>query len=627
MMERLRERFSRMNPRAALAVGLIALLAFALGAFVFRTDTAPVETPKGQPEQAIRAAESWTCAMHPQIRTPEPGMCPICGMDLVPVTQEGGEETRADRITLSERAKALAKLRTTVVRRQADPASEVRLLGRIEPDETSSKTITAWVAGRIDRLHVRVTGERVRAGQTVATLYSPEVLAAHQDLIAARHQVERMQAASDMARSAADAALEAARNRLRLLGVSDQRVLVMQSQSQPTRELAISSPFSGTVIERLAAEGTYVSVGEPLYKIADLSRVWVQLDAYERDLPALQVKQSVNLRVESLPDESFEGRIAFIDPVIDSERRTARVRIEVPNRGGHLRPGMFVQAVVQGRARTATERPLVIPHTAPLFTGRRAVVYVEVENADRPTYEARLVRLGPRAGDVYPVVAGLSEGEHIVSKGAFVLDADLQIRGGQSMMASPDDTQVGSWDQAIELVPAERNKLRPVLGDYLKVQEALAADDLPSAKRAADSLNQNAARIDVDRPPSAKEAWPLQARELRRHAEQISRAESLEVARGAFEALTRETNTFLARFGNPMESPIQLAFCPMAAGTGATWIQQGKDIENPYFGASMRSCGELRESVPPSAHLSQHGRSEADSTAPKPAPKAEGQQR
>jgi membrane fusion protein, copper/silver efflux system len=505
------------------------------------------------------------------------------------------------------------------VRRMDDPSAEVRLLGRVEPDERTSKTVTAWVGGRIDRLHVKVTGERVRAGQTIATLYSPEVLAAHQDLIAARRQVDRMKAASETARSGAEAALGAARERLRLLGVADERLRAMEAADQPARQLEIRTPFPGTVIERLATEGSYVTTGEPLYRIADLSRVWVQLDAYERDLAALRVGQAVRITVESLPGETFEGKITFIDPTVDTQRRTARVRVEVGNPQGRLRPGTFAQAIVQGQPGTTAERPLVIPHTAPLFTGRRSVVYVEVPDAERPTYESRVVRLGTRAGDVYPVVAGLAEGERIVTSGAFALDADLQIRGGASMMTGPDDTDKGPWDQVLGVPPEERAKLRPVIDAYLELQRALAADDLPGAKQAGGALAKSATAITIARPAEAKEAWPPLAAELRTHAEHVAQATSLEIARGAFEAASARVKVLLRRFGNPLERPLQVAFCPMAAGGGASWVQDGTEILNPYFGKSMLSCGEFREKAGARAYLPQP-------VAPTPPPTHEGHQ-
>ena len=571
--------------------------------------------PDGDHAEHAQASDSssetiWTCSMHPQIRQPEPGQCPICGMDLIPVPSSSdgaggdGAASGPNQVVLSERAQALAKLRTTPVRRQAGATADLRLLGRFEPNETTLKTVTAWTGGRIDRLHVNVTGVRVRAGQVIATLYSPEVFAAHQDLLVAKRQVERMQSSPEASRQAAAAALDAARERLRLLGVPDNELARMEGQDRPTRAVAIRSPFAGTVIERMATEGAYVSTGTPLYRVANLASLWLQLDAYENDLSRLSVGQAVRVSVEAIPGEEFEGQVTFIEPTLDARRRTAKVRVQVDNRDGRLRPGMFAEASVATREATGQQSPLVVPKTAPLFTGRRAIVYVEVRAGDRIAYEPRTVRLGPRLGDVYPVVAGLAEGDRVVTRGAFALDADLQIRGGASMMASADDREEGTWDAVIQLSAAERRKLAPVVSAYLEVQVALADDFLDRAKASATALTNAMQEIEFQRPHKAHTAWSELSSALRGHGQHIAMAESLEGARQGFEALSEAVIQLLSRFGNPTGHALRLAFCPMAAGSeGALWVQEGSEIDNSYFGASMLTCGEVRQEIAPDGYV------------------------
>jgi Cu(I)/Ag(I) efflux system membrane fusion protein len=420
---------------------IVAAVAFGLGGWLLGGSKAPAlgsETHAYEPAETI-----WTCSMHPQIQQAEPGQCPICGMDLVPVEKSvAGDEDNAGRVSLSERAKILARVRTTEATHLGSGRVERRLLGRVDYDERSLRTVTAWIGGRIDRLYVSTTGERVKRGQVIATLYSPEMYTAHQDLIQARQQFERLQeGATPSAGRAAEAALKASRDRLRLLGVPDGELRAMERVDKPSERARIRTPFGGTVIERLATQGNYVETGTGLYRVADLSTLWVQLDAYESDLSMLKPGQSVLLRVEALPGEVFKGRVTFVDPVLDPNTRTARVRIEVKNQDRRLRPGMFVEASVQsdGAGNVAKEAPLVIPATAPLFTGRRSVVYVELPEAVEPTYEARVVTLGSRMGDLYPVLSGLQDGERVVVHGAFAIDADLQIQGGDSMMKLPGD--------------------------------------------------------------------------------------------------------------------------------------------------------------------------------------------
>jgi membrane fusion protein, copper/silver efflux system len=592
---------------------IVAGVALVLGALLFRGGSSQQHSAASSHTEehaevvhdghgAESEAATYTCSMHPQIRSKEPGKCPICGMDLIPVQGEGGPQGPPERVTLSERARALAKVHTVPVRRSGDPSAELRLLGRVEADETKSRTVTAWLGGRIERLHVKVTGEKVKSGQSIATLYSPEVFAAHQDLIAARRQQERMEGASATARAAATAALSAARDRLRLLGISDARVKAMEAESQPSRQITISTPFAGTVVERVASEGAYVSTGEPLYRLADLSGVWVQLDAYERDLPSLRLEQSVEITVDALPERTFEGKVAFIDPTLDAQRRTARVRVEVENKEGLLRPGAFAQAIVRGNASEKGESPLVIPHTSPLFTGRRSIVYVEVPDAQEPTYEARVVRLGPRAGNDYPVVTGLREGERVVTKGAFALDADLQIRGGASMMTGLDDSDEGSWE-VIELQPSEKAELKAYILAYLALQEALAADDLHPAHSAAKDLEKALGSIAFSHTKRAREFFLTLEPDLRKHIAAILQAKDLGEVRGPFEELSRQMTRLLRSFGNVTGIELGVASCPMAFGRGATWVQKSGDLRNPYFGKSMLDCGQIDHSLGPQSHL------------------------
>lgn len=621
MNVRLRGVLSRLKPR--LGGILLLVVGFALGGVVFASRSPSVADPHAGHSKETGGkvqATTWTCAMHPQIRQPEPGQCPICGMDLIPVTS-GEAEGAADprRIVLSERARALSELRTSPVRRRADASARVRLLGRIEPNETTLRTVTAWTGGRIDRLHVNVTGERVRAGQVIATLYSPEVFAAHQDLLVAKRQLERMASSPGSSKDAASAALDAARERLRLLGLPDDELARMETEEQPTRAVTIRTPFAGTVIERMATEGAYVSTGTPLYRVANLSRLWVQLDAYESDLPRISVGQVVQVTVDSLPGEEFDGNVTFIEPTLDKMRRTALVRVEVENRDGRLRPGVFAEATVATGPAKGDQSPLVVPASAPLFTGRRAIIYVEEKTPDRTVYEARTVRLGPRLGNYYPVVAGLAEGERVVTRGAFAVDADLQIRGGASMMTSGDDREPGAFDTIIELSSSDRAELGPTVTAYLEVQAALAADDPNETQEAAKRLATAVAAVKFERSQSATKEWTHIARTLSRHAEHIASAKDLSGARTGFEPLSAAIEVLLRRFGNPLSAPLHLAFCPMAAGSqGASWIQRGAKIDNSYFGAAMRTCGEVKQQVAPGSYLKAEENSKA--SAPPSAP-------
>ncbi len=547
--------------------------------------------------------EIWTCSMHPQIRQTEPGACPICGMDLIPLDQAAV----GARVELSDRAATLARIETAEVVRIATPELDLRLLGRVEIDENRVRNVSAWIGGRIDKLHVRETGTVVRRGQTIATLYSPEVYAAHQDLLTAAKQVAKLRDASELARSSAEATLEAARERLSLLGISDAEIERMQTAKGPRKSIPITTTDGGTVMERLATQGQYVETGAVLYRIADLDRLWVLLDAYESDLPALLEGQTVDIEVEALPGERFSGEVAFIEPLVDPRRRVARVRVEVDNEDGKLRPGMFVEAVVRGQLGEPSlgrQKPLVVPASAPLFTGKRSLVYVEVPDGKFPSYVARVVELGPRMGELYPVVAGLAAGERVVTHGAFAIDADLQIRGGPSMMTQPDERSTAALAARVEPSAKLRLALGRVLAAYLDMQVALADDDWSAAKVAAERLATAAAELDPGTDPATREAWKVLGEGFERRARQAAESSAIEGARGAFLHLSMLAKQLLQVFGNPLEQPVRLAFCPMAnSDQGAEWIQAGTVVDNSYFGESMLSCGEIRSTVDAGQYL------------------------
>lgn len=589
---------------------IIAIVTAAVGLGIglwLGTDDAPPETSEQVEAEGSDEATTYTCSMHPQIRSEEMGQCPICGMDLIPVASDGSgtDDASPARVTLSDRAKKLAEIRTTPVRRLGDETREIRLLGRVDEDETRVRTVTSWTGGRIDRLRVATTGEKVRAGQTIATIYSPEIYAAHRDLIQAKRQLASLQTSMEFARNSAEATLQSARQKLRLLGVSNQEIARMEESDEPWTQISIRTRFGGTVTELLVNEGSYVDAGSGLYRVADLSRLWVQLDAYESDLPRLRVGQHVDLQVEALPDRTFDGTIAFIDPIVDPTKRTSRVRVEVSNEEGLLRPGMFVEAVVHGGTQPGEALPLVIPSSAPLFSGRRSIVYVEVPNTDRPTYAARSVKLGARAGDVYPVVSGLSFGERVVVHGAFAIDADLQIKGGESLMMRPDDESRGE-ETMIEVDGEFRSGLAPIVDHYLTIQAALADDELEPARTAAKNLSDAASRFEPENPAQAAEVWIGLREELSRHAQHMAQARGIDGAREAFDGFSKVLAKLLARFGNPTGKDLKLAYCPMAfENRGAEWIQLTDEVDNSYFGSDMLRCGEIRHEIPAGQYLNE----------------------
>lgn len=606
--------------------------------------------------------QMYTCSMHPSVRLPDPNAkCPICFMDLIPVTDDGGEGNEL-RVTISEAAGVLSRIETAPVGRFF-PTAEVRLYGKVTYDETSVARLTAYFPGRIERLFVNYVGVPVSAGDHMAELYSPELLGAFEELRQVAGAAAGPNPGSELMRSATRDTLVAAREKLRLFGLTAAQIDAIERGRFDSDRLAVYAPMGGVVTDLAVREGDYVQTGAPIATVADLSRLWLDMQAYESQLPLLRWGQPVTFTVEAHPGEVFEGRVSFIEPMIDERTRTAAVRVAVENTDRRLKPGMFASAVVRTRVAedgavvndelagrwvgpmhptvvrdepgqcdicgmdlvpaeslgvvgdpNSVTEPLVIPRSAVLFTGTRSVVYVQVPDADKPTYEGRAVVLGPRAGDFYIVREGLSRGDRVVVNGAFRIDSAMQIAAKPSMMtpdAGAGDPHAGHAGMAAGPVGGAMPDrpglvavpdsfvfaLKPVYAAYLDAQEALAADDLGGFSRAAADLRSALGFVEeaglVGEPLGV---WRRAAAKLRAEPG----ITDIERARARFEGMSEAVIALQSRFGHHGSEEWNLAHCPMAFDNrGADWLQRGTQINNPYFGESMLRCGDIRASFKP----------------------------
>ena len=365
----------------------------------------------------------WTCSMHPQIRMEEPGLCPLCAMDLIPLQSSGSGDASIDpdAIQLSNEAIALANIQTTRVNRQ-NPVKEVRLYGTIQVDERLSQSQTSHVSGRIEKLFVNFTGESVKEGQVIATIYSPELLTAQQELIEAAKMQEIDSSLS-----------EAVRRRLRLWKMSDEQINQIEQSGEITPHIDITANTSGIVVSKNINQGDYISPGTVLFDIANLSQVWAVFDAYESDLPFLNRGDKIEYTLQSLPGKIFSGTISFINPILDPVTRTAKIRVETSNPRGELMPEMYAAATVSAQLKQF-DNEVVIPKSSILWTGKRSIVYVKQQHTETPAFMLREVELGPSLGDSYVILSGISDGDEIVTNGAYTIDASAQLSGKRSMM-------------------------------------------------------------------------------------------------------------------------------------------------------------------------------------------------
>ena len=411
---------------------LLLLLGIFIGWLFFHSSR---KTEK-KPDQLTEMAKStiWTCSMHPQIRMPDPGKCPICGMDLIPLVQTGNSSIDPSAVHLTKEAAQLANVLTSVVSKQI-PVKAVRLYGKVQVDERLLQSLVAHVSGRIERLAVNFTGESVIKGQVLAQIYSPELITSQEELLEAAKTKQSQ-----------PAIYEAAKEKLRQWKLTDNQIETIESSGIAQTSVDVVSSTSGTITARLVNTGDYVSQGTELFKIADLSNVWVIFDAYESDLQFLRKGEKISFTLQALPGTEYSGNIVFIDPVIDPVTRVAKVRVETGNQSARLKPEMFATGIVSSTL-DEYRNIIVIPRSAVLWTGKRSIVYVKQPGSDEPVFKMREIGLGPMLGESYVVTDGLLEGEEIVTSGTYSVDAAAQLEGKPSMMNTTGGTDTVSHDK------------------------------------------------------------------------------------------------------------------------------------------------------------------------------------
>lgn len=616
-----------------------------------------LDTHDHNAERVAAEDQVWTCSMHPQIRQPKPGKCPLCGMDLILAASSSAEEVAPRQLTLTPAASRLAEIETAQVERRV-VSVEIRMTGKVDFDETRLAYVTARVPGRIDRLYANYVGTPVKSGEHLADLYSPSLVSAQQELLLAMK-------AGNLPGNAAR--LDAIRERLRLWGLPREQIEAIERNGQVHDHLTFYSPIGGIVVEMEAREGLYAETGTRLFTLADMTRLWVRLNAYESDLAWLRYAQKVSFQAEAYPGQTFTGTIAFIAPLLDPVTRTVSVRVNVQNADGRLKPGMFIRATVSAEVsgdgtavssdlrgkwispmhpeivkdapgfcdvcgmplvraedlgyanpERAASLPLVIPVSAPLLTGKRAVVYVSVPGQES-VYEGRDITLGPRAGDFFLVRDGLREGERVVANGAFKIDSSLQIQGKPSMMSpSPDKPSAPSSGEAasphavLSTTPIPqpfRQQLDRLLDQALTVSAALAKDDLAGARSTASGTVQALAAVDMALlEGDAHRRWMEAHKALAPALEALTAAHDISPLRAAFAALAPELARLARTFGPPHAKALYEIRCPMAfENRGATWLQADDTVRNPYFGASMLGCGEVVSTISPAKAPSAQG--------------------
>ena len=567
----------------------------------------------------VEEATIWTCSMHPQIRMDKPGKCPICSMDLIPLESisAGDESLNPNEIEMSESAIKLAEIQTTPVLKDYSN-KEVYLLGKVKPDERNIAELTSRFGGRIENLFVNFTGQNVSKGEKLATIYSPELVTAQKELIEAVEYKESN-----------PAFYRAARNKLKLWDLTESQIDGIESKGEPQNYFDVLSPISGTVTMRQVSLGDYVKEGNALFQVINLRRVWVMFEAYESDLPWLHEGDRVEFKVQSLPGESFAGKVTYIDPFLNPRTRIANVRVEVENPDLELKPEMFANGIIKPRV-SSTVKDLLIPKTSILWTGKRAVVYVKDPDRETSSFLYREITLGPEAGDFYVVKDGLSEGEEIATNGVFKIDAAAQLEGKSSMM-NPEGGRVtmahnhgsmdgsmegskGSSDEQMEMdagnesmeneaIPGEvdptfKKELQKVYNAYINMKNAFVASDAKKVQAEADKVKSDLDAVDMELlKGDLHMKWMSSLNIMESEISNISGTGDLSEQRVAFAKFNDAFYKSLELFGI-QDGVVYYQYCPMANGNeGAYWLSEIDEIRNPYFGDEMLTCGENRDTL------------------------------
>jgi RND family efflux transporter MFP subunit len=400
------------------------LLVAAIGLGVFAADN------PGKPDATNTVAASsgktlYTCGMHPWIIQDHPGNCPICGMKLEPVHKiEGVAEASSSAIAIDPATIQLMNLQTTEIARGPLRRS-IRTVGTIDYNETALADVTTKFKGWIEKLDVDATGQLVHRGEPLFEIYSPELYSAEAEYLAVLNSTND---------SGASALREASLGKLKFFDVSDVQIAELEKSPTPKKTQEILAPMDGFVIEKDIVQGQMVDAGMKLYRLADLGVVWVFAQVYEQDLPYVQLGQEATVKLSSLPDRQFRGRVTYVYPNVDEKTRTARVRLEFENPGYFLKPGMFVSVQIASELEPSA---VLVPDSAVLRSGEKNTVFVALPGGK---FDPRMVALGLESEpNMYEVISGLNEGERVVTSGQFMLDSESQLREAiQKMSGSPE---------------------------------------------------------------------------------------------------------------------------------------------------------------------------------------------
>ncbi|OBX25868.1 Cu(I)/Ag(I) efflux system membrane fusion protein [Gelidibacter algens] len=563
---------------ALLIAGLV------LGYVFFGTSSEGSANTKNVSDTSETQIQMWTCSMHPQIMQPEPGDCPICGMDLIPA-ESSAEGLAMNEIKMTENAMALANIQTTVVGNAAasDADGMISLSGKIAANEENNSVQASYFDGRIERLNVNYEGQQINRGQLLATIYSPNLVAAQQELLTTASLKESQ-----------PALYKAVRNKLKNWKLSDQQINAIESSGNVRDNFPIYATVSGTVSEVMAREGDYVKQGQPILKVSNLNSVWAEFDAYENQISNLKEGQKIKVVANAYPNKEFDASVSFIDPLLNSTTRTVTVRATLKNTEDLFKPGMFVTGKLKG-AMKATAETLTVPASAVMWTGERSLVYIKT-NPNLPVFEMREVTIGNRNGEFYTITQGLQNGDEIVTNGTFTVDAAAQLQGKKSMMnqGKTGKETMPMADMKIELSASFQKNFTKVFSPYLQMKDAFVDSDAAQVSIFAKATSKSLKSIEIDALGKMEQSHIIKSIEM---LDAIAINDKLENQRAHFVILNENIIPIAMNVGG-VDPMLYVQKCPMANNNkGAVWLSTEQDIRNPYYGEQMMTCGSVIEEI------------------------------
>ena len=530
--------------------------------------------------------QMWTCSMHPQIMQQESGDCPICGMDLIPA-EINSDGLLANQFKLTDNAMALANIETTTVGVGESATNQLILSGKIQANDKATALQTAHFGGRIEVLNFKSEGEFVNNGAVIASIYSPELVTAQNELI------EAMDIKNEQPEL-----YKAVRNKLKFWKISEQQIQQIEQTKKVITNFKMYANTKGYIETIFVEEGNHVKEGTPLFKVANLNTVWAQLDVYEQDVRNLSIGQSVLISLNAFPDKNIEGKIDYVSPTLNDKTRTISVRATLKNSDGNLKPGMLISATTKLKTNDKGA-VLSIPKSAVLWTGERSIVYVRVPN-DSPVFELREITLGNAVGENYKVLSGLEQGEEIVINGAFTVDAAAQLNGKQSMMNNmilyeEEPTEI---IQRLEVSTTFQEQLKALVESYLTLKDYLVNDDASNTTKQAKLVLADLDKVNMKLLTNndAHMQWMRLLKDIKTAAGSLAKETDIATQRNYFKPLSSSITKAVELFG--INQTVYLQFCPMADNDkGANWLSLTEEIFNPYFGDAMLKCGSVEQVI------------------------------